>query len=162
MMATLGSTAGGTLTYHFARKRGKTTLIRRLGEAKTQRLCRLFSRWGFWAVAVPAMLPPPFPIVPFLLTAGSTHYPKGRFCTALACGRVVKFTIWAFLASLYGRQAIVNAAGRYRVLFAILAIAVLIGCGSIATWWSRSAEQVKPPTAPDEAGMPQPELFPPS
>jgi membrane protein YqaA with SNARE-associated domain len=161
VMATLGSTAGGTLTYRFALKRGKPTLTRRLGEERTQRLCRLFSRWGFWAVAVPAMLPPPFPIVPFLLTAGATHYPKGKFLTALACGRAVKFTVWAFLASLYGRRFVVNAAGRYRSLLAGIAIAVIIAGSSAAAYWLRSAKQAPQPTASDEAGVPQAELAPP-
>jgi len=127
-MATIGSTIGGSLTYRLALKRGNQVLIRRFGEPRTQRLCRFFTRWGFGAVAVPALLPPPFPIVPFLLAAGSTHYPKGRFVAALASGRAVKFTLLAFLASLYGRRALRQAAGYYTsLLLALLIAAAMIG-----------------------------------
>ena len=39
------------------------------------------------AVAVPALLPPPFPIVPFLLAAGAMQYSRKKFVAALALGR---------------------------------------------------------------------------
>jgi membrane protein YqaA with SNARE-associated domain len=126
-MATIGSTIGGSLTYRLASRRGNQLLIRRFGELRTQRLCRFFTRWGFGAVAVPALLPPPFPIVPFLLAAGATHYPRARFVAALASGRAVKFTLLAFLASLYGRRALRQAAGYYTslLLFLLMAAAMV-------------------------------------
>ena len=107
VMATLGSTAGGTLTYRFALKRGKPTLTRRLGEERTQRLCRLFSRWGFWAVAVPAMLPPPFPIVPlkssFMVTSIAGFFISVYFVMPLSKTwgfTFILFFVVMFLASV--------------------------------------------------------------
>jgi len=138
VMATIGSTIGGSLTYRFALKRGKSTLIRRLGEERTQRLCLSFACWGYWAVAVPAMLPPPFPVVPSLLAAGATHYPKGKFVGALASGRAVKFTLLAFLASLYGRRTLIHAQGYYQSLLVWLLIgAAAIGVSTALYWFYR-------------------------
>jgi membrane protein YqaA with SNARE-associated domain len=136
VMATVGSTVGGSLTYRFALKHGKRKLIRRLGEAKTERLCRLFARWGFGAVAIPALLPPPFPIVPFLLAAGATHYPKEKFVSALAAGRTIRFTALAFLASLYGRRAVLRAAGLYRTLLMWALIPAGLIAISITLYWA--------------------------
>src|SRR5208337_140984 len=97
MMATTGALIGGYLTYRMARKGGKETLERRFSKKTTNKVYAIFSRWGFVAVAVPALLPPPFPIVPMLLAAGVMQYPTRKFLTALAVGRGVRFTILAYL-----------------------------------------------------------------
>src|SRR4030088_3795028 len=67
IMATLGAALGGYLTYRMARKGGKETLEKRLSKRKATKVYAIFERWGFAAVAIPAILPPPFPIVPILL-----------------------------------------------------------------------------------------------
>jgi membrane protein YqaA with SNARE-associated domain len=53
-MATLGALLGGYITYDLARRGGKETLERRKA-GKARRLYRSFERWGFSAVAVPAI-----------------------------------------------------------------------------------------------------------
>ena len=70
VMATIGAVAGGYITYSLARKGGKEAFERKLSRKKAEKVFERFERWGFFAVAVPALLPPPFPIVPFLLAAG--------------------------------------------------------------------------------------------
>ena len=69
-MATIGAVLGGYITYSLARKGGKEAFERKLSSKKAAKVFERFERWGFGAVAVPALLPPPFPIVPFLLAAG--------------------------------------------------------------------------------------------
>jgi membrane protein YqaA with SNARE-associated domain len=128
LMATVGALVGGYLTYRMARKGGKETLEKRFSKKTTGRVYALFSRWGFAAVAVPALLPPPFPIVPMLLTAGAMQYPTRKFLTALAVGRGVRFTILAYLGFHYGRH-IVNLFARYYwpVLGALIVFSLLGG-----------------------------------
>src|SRR5689334_21806696 len=65
-MATLGALIGGYITYGLARKGGKGAMEARLGEKRSGKVYKKFETWGFWAIAVPAILPPPFPFVPFL------------------------------------------------------------------------------------------------
>jgi membrane protein YqaA with SNARE-associated domain len=101
-MATLGALLGGSITYELARRGGKEALERRKAKAQARRLYRRFERWGFGAVAVPAMLPPPFPMVPFLLAAGALQYPRKKFLTALAVGRGIRFIVIAALGARYG------------------------------------------------------------
>jgi len=83
MMATAGAVLGGYLTYRMARKGGKETLEKRFSTRKTARVYAIFERWGLAAVAIPAILPPPFPIVPMLLAAGAMQYPARKFLAAL-------------------------------------------------------------------------------
>ncbi len=86
-MATVGAVIGGYITYGLARKGGKEAFERKLSKKKAEKVFERFERWGFVAVAVPALLPPPFPIVPFLLAAGAMQYSRKKFVAALALGR---------------------------------------------------------------------------
>jgi membrane protein YqaA with SNARE-associated domain len=126
IMATAGAILGGYLTYRMARKGGKETLEKRFSKKKTDKVYAIFSRWGFAAVAIPALLPPPFPIVPMLLAAGAMQYSTRKFLTALAVGRGIRFTILAYLGVRYGRH-IVSFFARYYwdVLFVLIAFSVL-------------------------------------
>lgn len=104
LMATAGSVIGGFVTYRLARKGGKETLERRFPRRKIDKICKTFERWGFAAIAIPALLPPPVPMVPFLFAAGAMQYPVRKFLAALTLGRIVRYTVLAFLAARYGRQ----------------------------------------------------------
>ncbi|MGD0469062.1 MAG: VTT domain-containing protein [Terriglobales bacterium] len=106
IMATAGALIGGYLTYRMARKGGKATLEKRFSKKTTNKVYAIFERWGFAAVAIPALLPPPFPIVPMLLAAGAMQYPTRKFLTALAVGRGLRFTILAYLGFHYGRHIV--------------------------------------------------------
>jgi membrane protein YqaA with SNARE-associated domain len=127
MMATTGALIGGYLTYRMARKGGKETLERRFSKKTTNKVYAIFSRWGFVAVAVPALLPPPFPIVPMLLAAGAMQYPTRKFLTALAVGRGVRFTILAYLGFRYGRHIVTLFARYYWPILVVLAAFSLLG-----------------------------------
>src|SRR5277367_337177 len=93
LMATLGAVIGGYITYSLARKGGKETMERKLSKRRAEQFCKAFARWGFAAVAIPALMPPPFPFVPFLLAAGAMQYSPKKFLSALTLGRGVRYTI---------------------------------------------------------------------
>lgn len=66
-MATAGSVLGGFVTYRLARKGGKETLARRFPARTLEKVYKIFERWGLGAIVIPALLPPPVPMLPFLL-----------------------------------------------------------------------------------------------
>jgi membrane protein YqaA with SNARE-associated domain len=104
MMATAGALLGGYLTYRMARKGGKETLEKKFPPRKAKKVYAIFERWGFAAVAISAVLPPPVPIVPMLLAAGAMQYPTKKFLCALAVGRGIRYVILGYLGSHYGRS----------------------------------------------------------
>ncbi len=104
LMATFGSVAGGFVTYRLARKGGNETLARRFPPKTLDKVYKRFERWGLGAIAIPALLPPPVPMLPFLFAAGAMQYPMRKFLFALTVGRIVRYTLLAFLAARYGRQ----------------------------------------------------------
>ena len=78
-MATIGAVLGGYITYGLARKGGKEAMESRLSKKRAAKVYKRFERWGFGAIAIPAILPPPFPFVPFLLAAGAMQYSRKNF-----------------------------------------------------------------------------------
>lgn len=128
IMATAGAVLGAYITYSLARKGGKEALEHKLSKRRIDQVCRRFERWGFGAVAVPAIMPPPFPLVPFLLAAGALQYSKKKFLLALTLGRGVRFTVVAGLGALYG-SAIVGFFSRYykSALIALIVLACASG-----------------------------------
>lgn len=135
-MATVGAVIGGYITYGLARKGGKEAFERKLSKSRADKVFKRFEKWGFFAVAVPALLPPPFPIVPFLLAAGAMQYSRQKFLAALALGRGVRFTIVAGLGAIYGRH-IVRFFSRYYkpALFTLIALAVIAGIISLVQYY---------------------------
>ena len=128
LMATAGSVLGGYLTYRMARKGGKETLEKRFSQKKVKKVYAIFERWGFASVAIPAILPPPFPIVPMLLAAGAMQYPTRKFLTALAVGRGIRYSILAYLGFHYGRHIVTFFARYYwPILIALIAFSVIGG-----------------------------------
>jgi membrane protein YqaA with SNARE-associated domain len=128
VMATLGAVIGGYITYALARKGGKETMERKLSKKRAAKVCKAFERWGFASIAIPAMMPPPFPFLPFLLAAGAMQYSQKKFLAALTLGRGVRYTIVAWLGFHYGRHILRFFSQYYKP-----ALAVLIGLAVIGT-----------------------------
>jgi membrane protein YqaA with SNARE-associated domain len=126
-MATLGAVIGGYITYALARKGGKETMERKLSKRRVKKVSLTFERWGFGAVAIPALLPPPFPFVPFLVAAGAMQYSKAKFLGALALGRAVRYSIAAFLGFHYGVHILRFFSQYYKPSMAILIGLAVIG-----------------------------------
>lgn len=104
LMATVGSVIGGYVTYRLARKGGKETLERKFPANTLAKVYRIFGRWGFGAIAIVALLPPPTPMIAFVFAAGAMQYSVKKFLAALTLGRIVRYSILAYLAAHYGRH----------------------------------------------------------
>jgi membrane protein YqaA with SNARE-associated domain len=141
VMATVGSVLGGFATYRLARKGGKEALERRFTRRKVDKVCDIFERWGFSAIAIPAFLPPPVPMVPFLLAAGAMQYPARKFLVALTLGRISRYMALGYLAARYGRQiiAFIGNHGHPMVVGSILLLVAAAAAGYY--FWSGSVRK---------------------
>jgi membrane protein YqaA with SNARE-associated domain len=136
IMATVGAITGGYLTYRVALKGGKATLEKKFSQQTVDKVYAKFERWGFGAVAIPALFPPPFPMVLVLLSAGAMRYPRNKFLTALAMGRGVRYTILAFLGAHYGRHIVRFFSQYYKpALLVLITLAVLGGGIGLAQYY---------------------------
>lgn len=125
-MTVLGSASGASLLYWLARWKGYGSLKKKFSDGKIDSVFRLFARYGALAIAVPAILPPPFPFKIFVLSSGVLGLPYSRFLVAILLGRAFRYFGEAFLAVRYGEIAMIylreNAT---RVLVGTLAVFVV-------------------------------------
>ncbi|MFB3813219.1 MAG: YqaA family protein [Terriglobales bacterium] len=130
-MATFGTVLGGYLTYRLAEKGGEQTLEKKIGRQRAEKVYNKFEKQGGLWVFVGSILPPPFPIVPFLMAAGVLKYPKKKFLAVLAGGRGIRFFSDACVAHLYG-GLIVNWVARSRRPLLYVAIGLGVAAGLVA------------------------------
>jgi len=128
LMATLGAVIGGYITYSLARKGGKEAMERKFSKKRAAKFCDAFERWGFSAVVIPGLMPPPFPFLPFLLAAGAMQYSRKKFLAALVLGRGLRYFVEAYLGFHYGRHIL-----RFFNQYYKPALAILIGLAVIGT-----------------------------
>jgi membrane protein YqaA with SNARE-associated domain len=104
LAATLGSTLGCTILYAIARRAGMIAL-NRVKPARRDRIENLLGRYDMLALMLPAVLPPPFPFKPFVLSAGVFKLKLPRFIAAIFIGRAIRFLIEGWLAIRFGDAA---------------------------------------------------------
>jgi membrane protein YqaA with SNARE-associated domain len=127
-MATLGAVIGGYITYALARKGGKETMERKLSKKRAAQFSKAFARWGFASVVIPALIPPPFPFLPFLLAAGAMQYSRKKVLGALVLGRGLRYSLDAWLGFHYGRHVLRFFSRYYKP-----AVGILVGLAVIGT-----------------------------
>ena len=102
--STAGSLIGAYLTYRMSVTAGERWLEKSIGPKRSRQVQGLLKRWGFAAVFVSCIAPPPFPTSPFFIGAGALRYPQGRFISAVVAGRAFRYTAIGFLAAKYSHS----------------------------------------------------------
>ncbi len=131
-MGTLGAVLGGYITYRLAEKGGEETLEKKVGKKRSEQVYDRFEKHGFSTVVIGSILPPPFPIVPFLMAAGVMQYPRKKFLAALSLGRGIRYFAVAYVGHIYGK-AIIRFFAQYKdpILYALIALGVLGGIAAL-------------------------------
>ncbi|HEX8337131.1 MAG TPA: VTT domain-containing protein [Pyrinomonadaceae bacterium] len=106
LFAALGSVIGCTLLYSIMRRGGQAVMRRRFSAENIAKVERAYARFGFLALAVPALLPPPMPFKIFVATAGALEYPRWKFMVTIMIARSVRYIVEGTLAVFYGEQVI--------------------------------------------------------
>ena len=128
LMALIGSMIGAWLTYRIARKGGKEALDKRFPKDKIRRVYDAYEKYGFWAVFIPAILPPPFPTSPFLVSAGAMKYDLKKYLVTLLAARTVRYAIFAWIGAHYGRGLIhVFRQNQHWLVIVCTVLAILAG-----------------------------------
>jgi membrane protein YqaA with SNARE-associated domain len=102
LIVTLGSLAGNGLTYWIGRCAGNAGLPRLLAPAQLDRMKESVQKAGAGRLAAAAVLPPPFPLTPFVLTCGALDLDRRRFFLVFGVMRLIRFSAIALLARHYG------------------------------------------------------------
>lgn len=106
VLATVGSLAGAGVTFWLGKKAGEVGLERLVPRHRLERMRCSVRDSGAIALAVPALLPPPFPLTPFILTCGALDVDRWRFFATFGTIRLIRFGAEATLARIYGRSVL--------------------------------------------------------
>ncbi len=101
-----GSVIGGYITWATGKKGGEAAL-ERLGKGRfVRRVQGWVKRNGLLSVALASLLPPPVPLMPFLLAAGALGLSRGRFLISYCSARALRYGLVAWVGYKYGRVVI--------------------------------------------------------
>jgi membrane protein YqaA with SNARE-associated domain len=127
LFAAAGSVLGCLLLYTIMRRGGQAVLRRRFSVDKIKRVERAYARFGFLAIAVPAVLPPPLPFKIFVATAGTLEYPRWKFLTTVMLARSFRYYVEGILAVFYGRRVLLFMKDNGLVVISLVASLILLG-----------------------------------
>jgi membrane protein YqaA with SNARE-associated domain len=126
LAATVGSILGGYLTWSTGSKGGEAALHRYLPKRFARRLTGWVEKHGTLAVTTSALLPPPFPLMPFVLAAGALGVSRRKFLLSFGLARAFRFSLVTWLAAIYGR-AVVRAFRHYLSGWSTIIMWVYVG-----------------------------------
>lgn len=147
LFAAAGSVLGCWLLYSIMRRGGQALLRKRFKPESIQKVERAYARFGFLAIAIPAILPPPLPFKIFVATAGTLEYPKWKFLLTVMLARSFRYYVEGILAVFYGRRVLLFMKDNGIVILsvvaciAVLAVVVYILVNRMKAKGSRSGDE---------------------
>jgi membrane protein YqaA with SNARE-associated domain len=137
LLATAGSAVGGFFSYQVGQSGGMAFLEKHVPARIFKPVCNWMEHHAILAVALPALLPPPMPLSPFVLAAGALKMSRSKFMYTFTISRAIRHGIAAFLGVHYGRHVLRfwNAFSQKwaTTILVVLWSFILIGC-AVAFW----------------------------
>jgi len=104
--AIAGSILGGYTTWHIGRRGGEEALRHYVPARLLGPVVGWVERHRILAVYLPALLPPPIPLLPFALASGALGVSRSRFLAIFGAARTLRYTFIAWLGVIYGRKIV--------------------------------------------------------
>ena len=146
LLATAGSVTGAAATYWIGQKIGEIGLARYVPSRRLERLQARVRNSGAIALAIPALLPPPFPLTPFVLTCGALRVNPWRFFTVFGAMRLVRFGTEAALALVFGRKIMqILRSDTFQLVIVGFIVLAVVGTiiSAVLLWRSTRRQEVR-------------------
>jgi membrane protein YqaA with SNARE-associated domain len=104
--AIAGSIIGGYTTWQIGRRGGEAALKHYVPARLLSRVVGWVKRHTILAVFIPALLPPPIPLLPFALASGALGVSLRRFLVVFGVARSLRYCFDAWLGVAYGRNIV--------------------------------------------------------
>lgn len=128
LFAAAGSVIGCNILYTIVRRGGQAVLRKRFKLQSIKKVERAYERFGFLAIGIPAILPPPLPFKIFVATAGALEYPRWKFLLTVMIARSFRYYVEGILAVFYGRRVLLFLKDNGLVIVSVVGSLVLIAC----------------------------------
>jgi membrane protein YqaA with SNARE-associated domain len=104
--AIAGSILGGYTTWQIGQRGGEAALQHYVPARLLTRIVGWVERHSILAVFIPALLPPPLPLLPFALASGALGVSRSRFLIVFGAARCLRYCFIAWLGVKYGRNIV--------------------------------------------------------
>jgi len=125
LAATIGSTLGCLILYGIGRKGGEKALSR-FDPKKIAWIEKKMQEYGVLAIIAAVIAPPPFPTKPVILAAGFLRTGKLRFTLSAFAGRLIRYSLIAYLGAKFGEKAAQVLKAHYPAVSLVLIGAILL------------------------------------
>jgi len=106
LCAISGSILGGYTTWHIGRRGGEAALRSYVPARLLGRIVMWVERHPILSVFLPAVLPPPIPLLPFALASGALGVSRKHFLVVFGAARILRYSFIAWLGVTYGRRIV--------------------------------------------------------
>ena len=106
LSAIAGSVLGGYTTWEIGRKGGEAALHHYVPARLLSRIVRWVEHHPVLTVFLPALLPPPIPLLPFALASGALGFGRNRFLVSYGAARTIRYSVIAWVGVVYGRHVV--------------------------------------------------------
>jgi membrane protein YqaA with SNARE-associated domain len=157
--STAGSCLGGLFSHHVGHLGGLAFIEKRTPPRIFKRVTRWMESHAILAVALPAILPPPMPLSPFVLAAGAVNMSRSRFLWTFTLSRLARHAIAVWLGVRYGKHILTlwqTFAATWGTQFLIAVWTVIVISVIVALWqlWKISHAVRPSPTQKSTQGTP--------
>ena len=143
--AVAGSILGGYTTWHIGRRGGEDALRRYVPARLLGPIVGWVERHRILAVFVPALLPPPIPLLPFALASGALGVSRRRFLAVFGAARSLRYSFIAWLGVTYGRRIVRMWSGslqKWSTPLLCVFVGLLIAGTCFAIWKIRGLRKI--------------------
>jgi membrane protein YqaA with SNARE-associated domain len=106
-VATAGSALGGLFSHMVGQSGGMAFIEKRTPPRIFKRVTGWMESHAILAVALPAVLPPPMPLSPFVLAAGALNMSRKKFMWTFTLSRLARHAFAVWLGVHYGKNVLV-------------------------------------------------------
>ena len=106
-IATTGSALGGLFSHKVGQAGGMAFIEKRTPPRIFRRVTGWMESHAILAVALPAILPPPMPLSPFVLAAGALKMSRQKFLVTFTASRLARHAVAVWLGVYYGKHVLV-------------------------------------------------------
>ncbi len=126
--AVVGSTLGCMVMYYIG-FRGGEKVLRHFGERRRKRVRDKINKYGFWAIFIAMIGPPPYPTKLFILSSGVFHMRWRIMVLGVFLGRTFRYSFTALIGYRYGMTAMHFFHAHYPII--LLGLFILIASVSL-------------------------------
>jgi membrane protein DedA with SNARE-associated domain len=97
------------------------------------------------AVFLPALLPPPIPLLPFALASGALGVSRRRFLIVFGTARSLRYSFIAWLGVIYGRKIVLLFSGnlqKWSTPLLCVFFGLLVACVCFGVWKVRGLRKI--------------------